>query len=803
MSIQQTSTTFDHDHDHQHHHHHHQHHHQSDSQRIRGRVKLEVLNEKILNPSKNQTQFNDRNPHLLISNQERHQDQEQVQNQNQNHNQNQEQVQNENYKILKFLIQSISLSFSLNFLKSSNDPNRLRNLNNLFIQSTLILIFKALFNLLNLNQILRSLFFNHHPNHLNNANQSTIKSKKFNAHNHHILKNALWMVLDHTFLIISLTQLSVPRVFILTTFSNLWSYSISNFFYALLFNSLNSVKLISSRQTSSNLFWPGLVGICMLISCFAIDLHLNFSNHSDFLRLAIGYASILVYLIARGNLSSNLHIKSPKNLEIYQSTTLIATGIASLLSLTSFVIFPPHQSYPYLQPPSQHLIPLSALYSFIDYLYTIYPSSVTQLGSWQGESSLTWIVIGALSCQFVGALGFNAPLGTFSDALITLICCLAISNMIQFELLPSTSNRSINQSSGALTLNFMLRMTSYLRKLKSVIETILSNPESRNIYFFLCLNLAYMVVQTTYGIWTNSLGLISDSIHMFFDCMALAVGLFASVMATWPPDQQFTYGYGRVETLSGFANALFLMLISVFIVFEAIQRLIEPPKMNTNQLLMVSSMGLVVNLVGMFATGHHHHHGHSHCHGHGHSHNMKGVFLHVLADTLGSVGVIISTLLIERYGWTGFDPIASIFIAVLIFASVVPLVQDSAKILMLDLGDEKEREVRMALGKLSTIEGLSSYSAPRFWPKDSTMICGSIHLQLDPREHVSTQSSLLLLKQDEEKDQNDWTYEGIEKIKKKVLKILNQEISGLDELIIQIEGFKGFKECFCLTNCLS
>lgn len=70
------------------------------------------------------------------------------------------------------------------------------------------------------------------------------------------------------------------------------------------------------------------------------------------------------------------------------------------------------------------------------------------------------------------------------------------------------------------------------------------------------------------------------------------------------------YSYVRVETLSGFANGVFLVLISIFIVFEAIQRLIDPPEMNTNQLLTVSVLGLAVNLVGMFATGHHHH-GHS------------------------------------------------------------------------------------------------------------------------------------------------------------------------------------------------
>lgn len=112
-------------------------------------------------------------------------------------------------------------------------------------------------------------------------------------------------------------------------------------------------------------------------------------------------------------------------------------------------------------------------------------------------------------------------------------------------------------------------------------------------------------------------------------------------MATWEPNEKFTYGYethlprlevtaltmnlasySRVETLSGFANGLFLCLISIFIVFEAIQRLVDPPEMNTSQLLVVSSVGLAVNLVGMFATGHHHH-GHSHG---GHDHGVSTTY---------------------------------------------------------------------------------------------------------------------------------------------------------------------------------
>ena len=161
--------------------------------------------------------------------------------------------------------------------------------------------------------------------------------------------------------------------------------------------------------------------------------------------------------------------------------------------------------------------------------------------------------------------------------------------------------------------------------LQSYLRTILASPESRKIFYFLLLNLAFMLVQMLYGVWTNSLGLISDAIHMAFDCMAIAMGLFASVMSGWERNERFTYGYGRVETLSGFANGIFLILISVFIIFEAVQRLLvlflilisnntdrpyrlDPPEMNTNQLLLVSSVGLGVNLFGMFAMGGHHHH---------------------------------------------------------------------------------------------------------------------------------------------------------------------------------------------------
>lgn len=93
-------------------------------------------------------------------------------------------------------------------------------------------------------------------------------------------------------------------------------------------------------------------------------------------------------------------------------------------------------------------------------------------------------------------------------------------------------------------------------------------------------------VEFLYGFLTNSLGLISDGFHMLFDCSALVMGLVASVMSRWTATRQYSFGYGRVEILAGFINALFLIVIAFFIFLEAIERLIDPPPINTDKLLV-------------------------------------------------------------------------------------------------------------------------------------------------------------------------------------------------------------------------
>lgn len=175
---------------------------------------------------------------------------------------------------------------------------------------------------------------------------------------------------------------------------------------------------------------------------------------------------------------------------------------------------------------------------------------------------------------------------------------------------------------------------------------IFSDKNSRNLFLFLLLNLSFAFVELLYGVWSNSLGLISDSFHMFFDCTGLLAGLAASVITKWKANEKYSYGYVRAEVLAGFVNSLFLLFISFFILSESVERLIEPPEVGWwlrsvdnkvtfvsfqvkhDRLFVVSILGFIVNLVGIYAFQHGGAHGHSHGGGgssHGHSHNSHSI----------------------------------------------------------------------------------------------------------------------------------------------------------------------------------
>lgn len=129
------------------------------------------------------------------------------------------------------------------------------------------------------------------------------------------------------------------------------------------------------------------------------------------------------------------------------------------------------------------------------------------------------------------------------------------------------------------------------------------------------VNLMFMMVEVIYGYLTNSLGLISDAAHMAFDCTALLIGLIASYISKLSTDQTFGYGLGRIEVLSGFFNAIFLIFVSFKILCESIDRIFEPERIDQNGLLTVSCLGFLVNVIGLLCFHDLHNHECSHNHG--------------------------------------------------------------------------------------------------------------------------------------------------------------------------------------------
>lgn len=257
---------------------------------------------------------------------------------------------------------------------------------------------------------------------------------------------------------------------------------------------------------------------------------------------------------------------------------------------------------------------------------------------------------------------------------------------------------------------------------ESMMKSLLSNARERKLAVFLLLTVGIMFLEFFYGISVNSLGLISDSFHMMLDGASIGIGLFAAHAASWKPNEKtHPFGYARYEVLGGFINGILLLFIAFYVMLESIERLVDPPEIEAKYLLLVSVVGLVVNIIGVIFF--HDSHGHSHSHGECGSgggggrvdHNMRGVYLHILADLLGSVSVIISSIFIYLFNFWIADPICSALSATLILMSAFPLLEETGKILLLS-GPPTESNFAEVLRKEVLASGLLiEMDVPKIW----------------------------------------------------------------------------------------
>jgi cobalt-zinc-cadmium efflux system protein len=236
----------------------------------------------------------------------------------------------------------------------------------------------------------------------------------------------------------------------------------------------------------------------------------------------------------------------------------------------------------------------------------------------------------------------------------------------------------------------------------------------------LAITATFLVVEVLGGLLTGSLALLADAGHMATDVAALALSLGASWLARRPATPQYSFGYRRAEVLAAFVNAASLLAISVYVFWEAYQRLGDPPNVDSGPMFAVAVAGLAANAASaaVLARGG----------GHSDDLNTRGAFLHVVGDALGSVGAIVAALVMLATDWYLADPILSAGIGILIVWSSWRLLCESVDVLLESTPDEMDSDaVRSALTGVDGVEGVHDL---HIWTVSSGFVSLSAHVEL-------------------------------------------------------------------------
>lgn len=240
--------------------------------------------------------------------------------------------------------------------------------------------------------------------------------------------------------------------------------------------------------------------------------------------------------------------------------------------------------------------------------------------------------------------------------------------------------------------------------------------ETKRLKFALAISSVYFFAELIAGFMTNSLALLSDAGHMLSDIGAMALSLFAFHFAKRPATVESTYGYHRVEILAALFNGLALWLIVGIILASAFNRLFAPPEVESTGMIVVAVVGLLVNIAaGVILFDPHHRH----------NLNLRGAFLHVVSDAVGSVGAIAAGVVMLTTGWYLADPLISIFIGVLVLFSSWNLVKESLSILMQSV--PKGIRLEEVQRTIESVDGVAKVHDLHLWAVTSGIYTLSAH----------------------------------------------------------------------------
>ncbi|MBP5972611.1 cation transporter [Brasilonema sp. CT11] len=218
----------------------------------------------------------------------------------------------------------------------------------------------------------------------------------------------------------------------------------------------------------------------------------------------------------------------------------------------------------------------------------------------------------------------------------------------------------------------LLEQDSNCRCLDNSVKTNQNSQKTQHLSITVCLLAGFFVAEWSVGFWSGSLSLQADAEHILSDIAALGISLFASWLVQQPAAARATFGLRRIEIMAALVNGLSLLVIAIFICWEAIHRFQSPQEISSLPMLAVAMLGLIVNLLNITLL-------------HPHSHddlNLRGAVLHIIADTASSVGVMVAAIVIHFWNWLWADTAISLVVAGFMILSALPLVRESLSILL-------------------------------------------------------------------------------------------------------------------------
>lgn len=249
------------------------------------------------------------------------------------------------------------------------------------------------------------------------------------------------------------------------------------------------------------------------------------------------------------------------------------------------------------------------------------------------------------------------------------------------------------------------------------VESHEHHHNDKALKWILGITLGYAFIELGAAFWSKSLALFADFAHMITDSASIFFAIIMAILSKKPANDKFSYGHGRADTIGAFINAIFMVFISIVIIYEAINRLFNPVDVNGLGVIVVSTIGLIVNLIGLKLL-----------HG-AESLNTKAAFLHILGDLLGTVAAILSGVIIYYGGYMIADPILSIVVSVIILFPAINIIKSAVKILM--EGVPNHIDYNEVGHSIKGIKGVKSVHDLHIWTMSSNDVALSAHVLID------------------------------------------------------------------------